>query len=131
MPSNLDPTLVKSIMMRESGIGTGKGPNGTSASDPMQVNNTGDWTPEKGQVGLSKATSLHPQKNVQAGIGWLYLKGMKSNSSAKMSWGTKNGSWNNAVRDYNGSDHKIKYRKDVLKYKNNTVKPKDKHYDYN
>ena len=130
MPNNLDPTLVKAIMMRESGVGTGQGPNGTDATDPMQVNNPGDWTPEKGQVGLTENTSYSPQSNVRAGVGWLYLKGMQSDSKARMSWGEKNGNWDNAVRDYNGSDHKEQYKSDVLNYKNNTVSPKTEHYDY-
>ena len=71
MPSELDPTLVKAICMRESRCNIGQRIN-----DIMQVNNSGDWVDAKKVLNLSKGVALTPMESIKAGILWLYAKGI-------------------------------------------------------
>ncbi len=71
-PHYLDPNLVKAWALQESGghmdVFTG--------GDMMQVNNPGDWTPEKQQyVGLAKRQKLDPEQSLTAALHWAYYKG--------------------------------------------------------
>jgi RHS repeat-associated protein len=89
----LDPDLVRAMMMQESG-------NNLAAyySDPMQVNNPGDWVPEKADYGLPKNACTAPDTNISAGINWLGYKAYRydANGDATTFLG-----WPSAVTRYN------------------------------
>jgi RHS repeat-associated protein len=66
----LTPELVKAWMMEESG-----GTQSAFLRDPMQVNNPGDWTDLKSEMGLSKGEAMTRGISIAAGLGWLEYKG--------------------------------------------------------
>lgn len=103
LPQQLDVNLVKAMTLTETQGGTVKGASGTGLTDVMQVNNKGDWAAEKSSVGLSKGETMTPQSSINAGIKWLFLKGMSSNAQGVMNWRNgQNGDWSSAVSSYNG-----------------------------
>lgn len=91
----LDATLVEAMVTVESGYNAS-----AYKSDPMQVNNPGDWVPEKGSVaGLTKGIAPGQSLGIQAGIAWLTYK-----AYSRSAWNaplTFRG-WNSAVTRYNG-----------------------------
>jgi hypothetical protein len=100
--------------MEESKMGTAKGGMGTAKTDPMQVNNNGDWSNDKTSVGLTKGQSMNAGISINAGVGMLVLKGMKSGASGNYT------TWRgdrNAVQKYNGGGNPS-YVNDVFKYFN-------------
>jgi RHS repeat-associated protein len=114
----LDVNLVKSMIMEESKMGTAKGGMGTAKTDPMQVNNNGDWSKDKTSVGLTKGQSMNAEISINAGVRMLVLKGMKSDASGNYT------TWRgdrNAVQKYNGGGNPS-YVNDVFKYFN-SVQP--------
>ncbi len=113
MPNALDPTLVKAMALEESKAGTYTEGAGTGTTDVMQVNNSGDWATEKTRVGLTQSQTMTPNASIKASIKWLYLKGMTSDDKGKMNWGNKNGTWNHAVRKYNGGGNP-NYKEEVM-----------------
>jgi RHS repeat-associated protein len=127
MPKSLDPTLTKAIVVEESQAGNFSGGMQTGTTDIMQVNNSEDWSPDKASVGLSKGEIMTPISSLKAGIQWLYLKGTVSDADAKMSWGSENGSWDNAVKRYNGGGNP-NYQQEVLKMYNGATVPKASNY---
>jgi RHS repeat-associated protein len=92
---SLDATLVEAMVAVESGSDTS-----AYKSDPMQVNNAGDWVPEKGSVaGLTKGVAPGQSLGIQAGIAWLTYK-----AYSRSAWNaplTFRG-WDSAVTRYNG-----------------------------
>ncbi|HJT42481.1 MAG TPA: hypothetical protein VJ750_03175 [Rhizomicrobium sp.] len=67
----ITPQLMKSWMMEESG-----GHRRAFETDPFQVNNLGDWVPEKGKIaGLTKGQGMSPQTSAEAALKWLRYKG--------------------------------------------------------
>ena len=92
MPSELDPTLVKAICMRESRCNIGQ-----RTIDIMQVNNSGDWADIKKVINLSKGVALtDPAAGIKAGILWLYAKGIMN----AQKYYIKNLSWTSKGWDY-------------------------------
>ena len=116
----IDVDLTKAIVAQESNIGSAGG-NGTGEADPMQSNYPGDWEASKDvktAVGLTKNQKMTPKTSVNAGLGILYLKGVRSNASGEhTTWrGDKE-----AVKRYNGGGTKG-YADEVMKIKN-SMKP--------
>ena len=100
---NLDPDIVKAIIMQETRIGTapGRGLN-NAKSDIMQANvwysaSSNDWNDSKSQFGLRKMGGATPQLSVHAGIGILYQKGLRSDGKNVYFKG-----WQIAIQRYNG-----------------------------
>lgn len=103
MPGTLDVNTVKAMVLTESVAGTVSGVLGTGTTDVMQVNNSGDWAAGKAQVGLSNGQAMTPGTSINAGVKWLFLKGMGSDSQGVMNWRNgQGGDWSNAVSAYNG-----------------------------
>ncbi|MDU2330210.1 MAG: RHS repeat-associated core domain-containing protein [Prevotella bivia] len=102
---NLDPDIVKAIIMQETRIGTapGRGLN-NAKSDIMQANvwhsaSSNDWNDSKSQFGLRKMGGATPQLSVHAGIGILYQKGLRSDGKNVYFKG-----WQIAIQRYNGAE---------------------------
>ncbi len=49
-------------------------------TDPLQVNNPGDWVPEKSKLGLVKNEIMTPEKSSKTALEWLKYKGWKHDS---------------------------------------------------
>ena len=100
---NLDPDIVKAIIMQETRIGTAPGSSLNNAkSDIMQANvwysaSSNDWNDSKSQFGLRKMGGATPQLSVHAGIGILYQKGLRSDGKNVYFKG-----WQIAIQRYNG-----------------------------
>jgi RHS repeat-associated protein len=128
LPQQLDVNLVKAIIIEESRGGAEAGPNGTGKTDIMQVNYSGDWSKEKSRVGLSKGEIMTPTKSVNAGVQWLYLKGMSSDKSGNMNWRNgPGGNWQDAVARYNGGGNP-KYLAEVNNYATSIKPAKPENY---
>lgn len=69
--SRLDPALVKAWALQESG---GHEAIFTSG-DMMQMNNAGDWAPEKEWFGVRRGQRLTPEESLRAALQWAYYKG--------------------------------------------------------
>lgn len=108
---NLDVNLVKAMVLEESMAGNYAGGSGTGTTDIMQVNNKGDWSELKSQLGLSYGQTMTPQSSVRAGIGLLFLKSMSANNDKVMNFS----SWN--VSGYNGGGNPS-YSAEVQKFLN-------------
>ncbi|MCH3924213.1 MAG: hypothetical protein LKE30_04770 [Bacteroidales bacterium] len=106
---NLDPTLVKAIIMKETVMGTApsRGLNDAS-SDIMQANvwyskKSNDWNKSKEQFGLQRKGGATPYQSIHAGIGILYQKGLRTlrNSTTFMGWSIATDRYNgNGVKNY-------------------------------
>ena len=147
LPVNLSPTLVKSIILQETVLGTvaGKyGQNGTS--DIMQANViTGkgtkrertDWGEYKTRFGLTKGESATPEQSIFAGIRILFMKGLTVDEAVYDSWTKENGaplnedstvswkggdlkSWWHAVYNYNAAKNPSGYAKEIYSNWNNS-----------
>ena len=69
------------------------------ASDPMQVNNSGDWAPRKAHYGLTQGVAPGQYLGILAGIQWLSYKAYRDDSTgARASFR----GWDEAVTRYNG-----------------------------
>lgn len=130
-PSDLNPTLVKAIILQETGVGTFNGNNGQNGkSDIMQANvttNNGetDWSDSKAKFGLEKGKSATPSQSIYAGIRILYQKGLTTqNGSTKWTGGSD---WFKAVERYNGGGTPG-YADKVKKYYNSAVKGQPSNY---
>ncbi|MFD2907173.1 hypothetical protein ACFSX9_00350 [Flavobacterium ardleyense] len=123
---DLDSTLVKAIIMRETNMGTSNVTlsKNSSFSDIMQSNvyysaTSNDWDDSKIQFGLSKNRTPSPSLSIKAGIGIFYQKGLTT-KVGKTTW-TGGANWENATQQYNG---KFKnYSKNVFEMKDNAIKP--------
>lgn len=141
-PEKLDPTLVKSIIMEETKMGTYKGmaPN-DGTQDIMQANvwfseKSNDWNDFKLNMGLKKGEGASPTQSVHLGIRILYMKGLKSESiknskgrvtGYQVSWRDKEGSWWEAVKRYNGGGNP-NYLKEVKDFYDNSAYAKPENY---
>jgi RHS repeat-associated protein len=105
---DLDPNVVKSIILKESLYGYANGKN--ASVDVMQVNVTGDWTEKKKEIGLTKGRTASAKLSISAGIVWLYWKGITittindANNKVtgyKATW-IGGYDWKVAVKKYNG-----------------------------
>ena len=105
---DLDPNVVKSLILRESLYGYATGKN--ASVDVMQSNVTGDWAEKKKEIGLTKGSTASAKLSISAGIVWLYWKGITisptkdSNGKVtgyKATWIGGN-DWKIAVKNYNG-----------------------------
>lgn len=83
LPSKLDSTLVKSIIMKETVMGTGSNLE-HAKKDIMQVNNgvkgtdgKTDWIEAKCKLNLKKDVLPTPFESVKAGVYWLAFKNSK------------------------------------------------------
>jgi len=112
--SDLNVNLVKSIIMDESTMGSGRpGGKNDRTKDIMQANvyysaapGGNDWSDSKTQFGLTEDGGVtSPQQSIRAGIGWLYSKGFRPYNGEGGDGGhTWNGGtdWLNAAENYNG-----------------------------
>ena len=111
----LDPTLVKAWALQESG---GHREIFTSG-DMMQMNNNGDWAPEKVWFGIARGERLSPEESLKSALSWAYYKGeetkpMRAGVPAAGWYQTTRGgaplqgymsrftSWKSALTRYNG-----------------------------
>lgn len=70
-PEYVTPRLVKAMAMRESG-----GNPEDFKTDPLQVNNPGDWVADKAKIaGVSYGQAMTPQASAEAALKWLQYKG--------------------------------------------------------
>lgn len=133
---DLDPTLVKAMIVQETEAGTYDGPYGQKGkSDIMQANVTTksgstDWYKGKADFGLKKG----PNQSLFAGIRILYTKGIKTSEikdkkgrviGFAITW--RGDSWNQAVEKYNGGGV-ANYLKSVLNYLDNATEPNIDNY---
>ncbi len=146
--SDLDPTIVKGMIMQETVMGKDFAPKDSNdaTKDIMQANvyyssTSNDWgNGEKAQFELEKGGGVDiPQQSVRAGIGQLFLKGLRAPVTGYLQTENWNGGddWSAAVRAYNGSPKKLKmwdmfrkdvYQKLVFKYVNESKEPESKDY---
>ena len=118
---DLNPTLVKAIIMQETRMGTYDGnpkDKNDSKSDIMQANvyysaKSNDWSNSKSKLGLTKGGGATPSQSVHAGIRILFQKGLRTSGSHTTFRG-----WNNATDRYNGGGVKG-YGTSVRKMVNN------------
>ncbi len=69
----IDPSTVKAWAMIESG---GEGSRDSFLSDPLQVNNSGDWVEDKAtRLGLTRNQVMTPDVSLRAGLRWWRHKG--------------------------------------------------------
>lgn len=144
---DLDPTMVKAVIMQESNMGTydaSPRDNNDSKKDIMQSNvfyspTSHDWNSDKAQFGLIKGGVTLPQQSIKAGIGLLYLKGLRDPKTGYTQTQTWNGgaNWENAIRDYNGKSaarpghnlpQKEEYKNEVIKMANESKTPTPNDY---
>lgn len=94
--------------------------------DPLQVNNSGDWAPEKSKIGLTKGENMTPEKSAAAGLKWLKSKMEIHDDSGKVTgYRTKQQTWeryngngetNRKGHEYHkGESHKVWYAKEVAR----------------
>ena len=101
---DLDPTLVKSVIMEETHMGTDPGHGSNNGlQDIMQANvwysaKSNDWSESKKQFGLTKQGGATPAQSVHAGIGILFQKGLCTNVQGRTTFR----GWDEAVKRYNG-----------------------------
>lgn len=114
---DLDPTLVKSVIMEETHMGTDPGHGSNNGKkDIMQANvwysaKSNDWSDSKKQFGLTKQGGATPAQSVHAGIGILFQKGLCTNAQGQTTFR----GWNEAVKRYNGGGNP-NYLKEVLSF---------------
>ena len=69
--------------------------------DPLQVNNSGDWAPEKTKIGLTKGEAMTPEKSATAALKWLKSKmEIHDDSGAVTGYRTKS----QTLERYNGNN---------------------------
>lgn len=115
-PQYVDPLLVKAWAMVESG-----GSKSAFLRDPLQVNNPGDWVPEKqAMLGLTKGQVMTPPVSTDQALKWLDYKGrMRDRADQPRIWQ----GLEYALRRYNGNPkphpsgvpHSVWYARHVLK----------------
>ncbi len=114
---DLNPDIVKAIIMQETRMGTVKNRgNNIAQSDIMQANvwysqSSNDWNDSKTQFGLEKRGGASPWLSIHAGIGILYQKGLYSPDGKKVLFR----SWTKAIERYNGGGVR-NYLQKVLTY---------------
>lgn len=102
LPGKLDVNDVKAMLVNESTLGTKAGQTGTGKTDVMQANVKGDWSPAKERIGLTKGGAMTPETSINAGVKWLFEKGMGSTGKGNMFWRSGKGdNWLDAVHQYN------------------------------
>lgn len=95
------PQFLKAWAMRESG---GEGNRSAFQTDPFQVNNPGDWSPEKVRIaGLKRGQKMTPATSAYAALEWLRHKSLIRDSRGQIV-GRRNRL--RSLQRYNGrSDH--------------------------
>ena len=79
----ISPEMMKAWQMQESGGGRPKD-RAAFESDPFQVNNPGDWFPEKARIlGLAEGQAMTPQTSAEAALKWLQYKSWVHDDSGK------------------------------------------------
>jgi RHS repeat-associated protein len=89
----LDPDTVKAMIRVESGCNQKAYQN-----DPMQVNVSGDWVPEKSKLGLTKGIVPGQQLGIEAGVQWLTRKAYLHDAQGNARFI----GWDRGVARYNG-----------------------------
>jgi hypothetical protein len=74
------PEFLKAWAMRESG---GEGDERAFRTDPFQVNNPGDWAPEKIRMGLRKGQRMTPAISAFAALESLRQKSQITTQAAR------------------------------------------------
>jgi hypothetical protein len=94
----IDPSTVKAWVMVESG---GEGNRDAFLSDPLQINNSGDWVAEKAaRLGLAQNQDMTPAISLRAGLRWWRYKGsIYDGDGDQVSWRGDN----EAFQRYNGN----------------------------
>lgn len=120
--SDLDPALVKSWLIQETGGGDRRS-RAAWDKDPAQVNVPGDWSKEKadGQMGLKKPRRRNEgdaDTNLKAAITWLTRKGFSRSGKApeKLTGGQTWSGWETALENYNGRGER---RRNGKRYREN------------
>lgn len=94
-PRHLDPNLVKAWALTESGGHKDIYRQG----DMMQINNPGDWVPEKTEIaGLTKGQALTPEESLKAALKWAHYKGSIHDKKGRGTFQD----WKRAITRYNG-----------------------------
>ncbi len=94
--------------------------------DPLQVNNPGDWAPEKTKLGLTKGQAMTAEVSATAALSWLKSKMEIHNAKGEVTgYRTKQETWeryngNNETdrkgHEYHkGETHKAWYAKEVAR----------------
>ena len=100
------PHLLKCQAMIESG-----GSKQHFLTDPLQVNNPGDWVNRKRKVlGLEKNEEMTPFKSAVAALEWMRYKGWKHNALGRIT--TYRGKYQ-ALRRYNGNKNIYSYHQGI------------------
>ena len=124
---DLDPTLVKAIIIQETSMGTidpKTDDSNDSKSDIMQANvyysdeivkgiKQNDWNESKIQFGLKKQGGATPELSIKAGIGILYQKGLVTKNDTTTFQG-----WEKATFRYNASKNAEAYKDNVERMEN-------------
>lgn len=127
MVPDISVNLVKAWSMQESHAGT-KG-------SILQVNNNGDFTPDKTAIGITKGATFSANMEIGLAISYAIGKGFtstpnyaadKSGKIESRNW-TWNG-WEKAIKGYNGGGVK-KYGEYVMQMLNESSKPKPQNYN--
>jgi hypothetical protein len=96
-PEYVTPRMVKAMAMRESG-----GHPDVFKTDPLQVNNRGDWVADKARIaGLSYGQAMTPQTSAEAALKWLQYKGTEHDASGNA---VRYRGHYEALKKYNGKD---------------------------
>lgn len=92
----VSPKMLKAWAMIESG-----GSKSAFLSDPLQVNNAGDWVDEKATVtGLTEGQAMTPSISAQGALKWLYYKSTIHDTDGNV---VGHRSLSNALSRYNGN----------------------------
>nr|WP_275443040.1 RHS repeat-associated core domain-containing protein [Pseudoalteromonas sp. OOF1S-7] len=89
------PRMMKAWAMVESG-----GDREAFLSDPLQVNNPGDWVARKADLGLTLGQNMDPQTSAFAALEWLRYKGFVHNAVGQKVFYRGH---SEALRRYNGN----------------------------
>lgn len=106
----ITPEFLKAWAMVESG---GEGDKDAFLSDPLQVNNPGDWPSDnrKSLIGLRKGQPMAPRTSAAAALEWLRYKGYEHDAKGnRVHWRGKE----EALRRYNGSKRRDDYARKVM-----------------
>ncbi|WP_345766303.1 MULTISPECIES: hypothetical protein [Chryseobacterium] len=123
---DISVNLVKAWSMQESHAGT----NGSI----LQVNNNGDFTPDKTAIGITKGATFSTNKEINLSIRYAIGKGFSSSpnyskdGSGKIisrNWSWRG--WNEAIKGYNGGGVKG-YEKYIQTMLNQSRTPKPSNY---
>jgi RHS repeat-associated protein len=123
--SDISPTMVKAWSMQESHCGVG--------GAILQVNNNGDYTPDKAALGITKGATFSPNQEINLAIRYAIGKGF-SVTGVNYSDGGKTVTrtyswqgWDKALQNYNGGGVP-NYAGKITKMINESIAPKPSNY---